>query len=410
MEKLLDTIRQSFDSIRGQKLRAFFTLLSIVIGVFAIMFSGSLVHTINSTVTQQIESLGENVFYIFRQPQMQMGHDWWKYQKRPKITLKQYNELNERIGTEFLVSGFAKSMGFLVKVGNLESNPNVVLCGVDANYFLTSNVDVDKGRAFIPSDIEFNKNFAVIGNDLLEKVFPKTNPIGKQIQVNNRPFTVIGTLKKKGSMFGQSQDNIVLLPITYYINYYSSEWDQDVNMFVKAPNRFELTSIIDETIGHMRVIRNLKPWEENDFEIETNESITEQFAGFTGFLSYFGFFSGLIALIAAGVGITNIMLITVKERTREIGIRKAVGAKKSWIVIHFISETIVLTLIGGIIGIIMGVVVGGLLGVMIGLSFTVSVKWVLLGLLISILLGLVSGVFPAYRAASLDPVDSLRYE
>jgi putative ABC transport system permease protein len=292
----------------------------------------------------------------------------------------------------------------------LESNPNVVLCGVDANYFLTSNVDVDKGRAFIPSDIEFNKNFAVIGNDLLEKVFPKTNPIGKQIQVNNRPFTVIGTLKKKGSMFGQSQDNIVLLPITYYINYYSSEWDQDVNMFVKAPNRFELTSIIDETIGHMRVIRNLKPWEENDFEIETNESITEQFAGFTGFLSYFGFFSGLIALIAAGVGITNIMLITVKERTREIGIRKAVGAKKSWIVIHFISETIVLTLIGGIIGIIMGVVVGGLLGVMIGLSFTVSVKWVLLGLLISILLGLVSGVFPAYRAASLDPVDSLRYE
>jgi putative ABC transport system permease protein len=410
MEKILDTIRQSFDSIRSQKLRAFFTLLSITIGVFAIMFSGSLVNTINQTVSNQIESLGQNVFYIFRVPQMSMGHDWWKYKKRPKITLKQYNELGEKMGPEILVSGFAKSMGFMVKANNLESDPNVVMCGVDANYFLTSNYDVDKGRALIPADIEFNKNFVLIGNDIIVKVFPKSNPIGKQIRINNRPFTVIGTLKKKGSMFGQSQDNLVLLPISYYINYYSSEWEQDLAVFIKAPNRFELTSVIDEAVGNMRVIRNLKPWQENNFEVETNESITEQFAGFTGFLSYFGFFCGLIALIAAGVGITNIMLITVKERTREIGIRKAVGAKKRWIVFHFISETIVLTLLGGTIGIVLGVVVGGLLGVLLGLSFTVSVKWVLLGFGISILLGLISGVYPAYRAASLDPVEALRYE
>jgi putative ABC transport system permease protein len=374
------------------------------------MFSGSLVNTINQTVSNQIESLGQNVFYIFRVPQMSMGHDWWKYKKRPKITLKQYNELGEKMGPEILVSGFAKSMGFMVKANNLESDPNVVMCGVDANYFLTSNYDVDKGRALIPADIEFNKNFVLIGNDIIVKVFPKSNPIGKQIRINNRPFTVIGTLKKKGSMFGQSQDNLVLLPISYYINYYSSEWEQDLAVFIKAPNRFELTSVIDEAVGNMRVIRNLKPWQENNFEVETNESITEQFAGFTGFLSYFGFFCGLIALIAAGVGITNIMLITVKERTREIGIRKAVGAKKRWIVFHFISETIVLTLLGGTIGIVLGVVVGGLLGVLLGLSFTVSVKWVLLGFGISILLGLISGVYPAYRAASLDPVEALRYE
>ncbi len=412
MEKFYDIIHQAFDSIRSQKLRAFFTLLSIAIGVFAITFSGSLTNSIDSTVNAQIESLGRYTFFITKVPAIQMGgNDWFKYRNRPEISYRQYLDLQEKTEDYAVVTGSAKSTGFTVKFGDLETDPDVTLVGTDHNFFLTSDLEISNGRALLQSDIEFNKNFAIVGNDILVKIFPN-NPdvIGKEIKIDNKPFTIIGTLKPKGALLGQSQDNIIIIPLSQFLTKFSSQWEQDVVLIVKANNPVEFSYILDETIGQMRIIRNLKPWQDNNFEVQTNESLSDQFGSLTGYLTYFGVFSGIIALIAAGVGITNIMLITVKERTREIGIRKAVGAKKRLIVLQFVSETIVLTLLGGLFGTIFGVVVGGGLGIFVGTSFTISVKWVLISLTISVLLGLASGVFPAYKAASLDPVDALRYE
>lgn len=412
MEKFLDIIYQAFDSIRTQKLRAFFTLLSITIGVFAITFSGSLVNSIDSTVNKQIESLGRYSFFITRMPAIQMGgHDWWKYRNRPEITFRQYLDLQDRVLDFAIVSGTARSAGLKIKSGNLETDPDVFLAGVDHNYFTISDAEILEGRPFLQNDIEYSNNFAVIGRDIIVKIFPKEKDlIGKSIKINNKSYTVIGTLKPKGAMLGRSQDNVVLIPISNYLTYFSSESEQDLTLIVRTDDPISFNYILDETIGQMRIVRNLKPWQENNFEVQTNESLSDQFSSLTGYLTYFGVFSGLIALIAAGVGITNIMLITIKERTREIGIRKAVGAKKRWILVQFISETIVLTMLGGLLGILLGVFGGGMLGIALGTSFAISTKWVFISLIISLILGLLSGVLPAMRAASLDPVDALRYE
>jgi len=236
------------------------------------------------------------------------------------------------------------------------------------------------------------------------------NPIGKRITIKNQNYEVIGMLESKGATLGRSQDNVIYIPISGFLKYYSSEWNESVTITIKAIGKGNRDATIDEAIGSLRVIRNLKPWEENDFEMDTNETITEQFSSFIGFLTYFGFFSGAIALIAAGVGIMNIMLVSVKERTREIGIRKAIGAKRKWILMQFIVETITLCQIGGLAGIIMGVGGGWALGSMAHMTIVFPVNWLIGAVVLCTVLGLLSGAYPAWKAAKLDPIEALRYE
>ncbi|MEN6295885.1 MAG: ABC transporter permease [Chloroherpetonaceae bacterium] len=412
MEKLLDTIRQAFDSIRTQKLRAFLTILSIVIGVFAIMFAGSLVSSINSTINQQLSALGENTFYITRMPSINIGggHQGRLYWMRPHLDIRQFQKFATRMQDVAIVTAITGSSGFVVKAGNLSTDPDVSLVGTDDKYFLTSNQEILEGRALTPTDIQYNRKVAIIGNDIIVKIFPRENPIGKEIRINNRPFTVIGILKPQGALMGQSQDNQIIIPVNLFLINFASRWEQDLTFVVRSPDKISLSSTIDEAVGNLRIIRNLKPYELNNFELETNESLSEQFASLTGYLSYFGVFSGVIALLSAGIGITNIMYISVKERTREIGIRKAVGATKRWIVFHFIFETVVITTLGGIFGIIVGFGFSAAFGLILGTKITLSLQWTLISLIVSIALGLISGVFPAWRAASLNPVDALRYE
>lgn len=411
MEKLLDTIKQAFDSIRTQKLRAFLTILSIVIGVFAIMFAGSLVESLNLTINQQLSALGENTFFITRMPSINMGgHQGRQYWMRPRLDYRQFQKFATRMQDVAIVTAMTGSSGFVVKAGNLSTDPNVTIIATDDKYFLTSNIDILDGRAFTPTDIQFNRNVAVIGNDVIVKIFPRENPIGKTIKINNHSFTVIGTIQPQGALMGQSQDNQVIIPINLFLLNFASRREQDLTYVIRANDRESLSATIDEAVGNLRIIRNLKPYQENNFEVETNESLADQFSSLTGYLSYFGVFSGIIALIAAGIGITNIMYISVKERTREIGIRKAVGATKRWIVFHFIFETVVITTLGGILGILVGFGFSALFGVFVGTKIVLSVQWTIISLVVSIVLGLISGVFPAWRAASLNPVDALRYE
>lgn len=358
----------------------------------------------------ELENIGETTFWIQRLPSIQTGHTWYKYRKRKPITFRQYKELRRMTQSTNIISGSSFTAGVVVNFANLSTDPNVYLIGADPNYFITNAVDVEYGRPITEEDVNLNRNVAIIGNDVVVKIFPNVNPIGKEINIKNQKYTVIGVLQKRGALLGQSKDNQVLIPLTSFLQFYASPWEESLNISVKATSRETLQETIDEIIGNLRIIRNVKPWEENSFEIETNETITEQFGGFVKYLSIFGFISGAFALIAAGVGIMNIMLVAVKERTREIGIRKAVGAKKRWILTQFIIESISICQIGGLIGIVLGFVAGYLLGNVIQIPLTFPLPWIILSVVVCTILGVGFGAYPAYRAANLDPIESLRYE
>lgn len=406
-----ESILIALDSIRLNKLRAGLTLLSISIGVFAIIVAMGLVKSINTTVTEQIADLGENTFSIFRVPKIQLGGNAWRmYRNRKPITYREAQDFKKQMTSAFAISSSSTSSGHTVKFQNNETNPNVSLIGTDSDYFITNNVNIADGRPFYQGDIEFNRNVAIIGNDISLLLFPSGNAIGKDITVGKQRYTIVGITEAKGAILGNSQDNYVIIPLTQFLKYYSERWEESLNINVKALSKEGFSFVVDEAIGIMRGIRDVQPWQMNSFELETNESLATQFESITGFLSIFGFISGIIALIAAGIGIMNIMLVTIKERTREIGIRKAIGARKHWIMVQFITETITLSQIGGFIGIGMGLGLASLLSSSLGLSISIPLDWIIYSIIICTFMGVTFGAYPAWKAANLDPIDALRYE
>ena len=408
---VFESVWMAIDSIRSNKLRAFLTLLSISIGVFAIIGAGTAVNSLNSTIDDQLATLGENTYTIQQMPAfITSDAEWHKYAKRKPITYDQASEFEKLAEMPQAIGIFNRTGGIVAKFGNLQTDPDVWMLGANDGYFNASNYTVKEGRTFTKFDIQNNGQVAMLGNDVVVKIFPNVNPIGKTVLINNYPFEVIGVMKPLGGMFGQSQDNNVVVPISYFLKYFANEDDASMAINVKAPSRLALNDCIDETIGIMRTLRNLKPWEANSFEVVTNEAIGEQFASFTNYIAYFGFICGFVALIAAGVGIMNIMLVSVKERTREIGVRKAIGAKKSWILAQFLIESITLCLIGALIGVAMGVIVGGILSSMGSMHVSVPVSWVIVSVLLCSMIGAGFGGYPAWKAANLDPIDALRYE
>ncbi len=407
---ILQSIIMALQAVKANKLRSFLTLISIAIGVFSLIAVGSLIESLNSTVDDQLESLGETSIFIQKAPAMQFGNEWRKYARRKSITYSQFNDFKEQMELTKIMSAFSVSSGKTLKSGNKETDPNVSLMGADENYFTIMSDNLIAGRSLTLDDIRFKRNVIVIGNDVVIKLFPNGNALGKDITIGQQKFTVVGLLEPKGAMMGQSQDNRVIIPVTLFLKYYASQWDESLTIQMRAPTKALIDETMDEAIGILRTLRNVQPWEENDFEIESNEAIGDQFSSLTEYLVYFGWVTGGISLLAAGVGIMNIMLISVKERTKEIGVRKAVGAKSINIVIQFLIETITLAQLGGLIGIILGIVVGNIFGQMMGMELTLPFIWILIAVSICTFMGIIFGVYPAFKAAKLDPIDALRYE
>jgi len=242
-----------------------------------------------------------------------------------------------------------------------------------------------------------------------KKLFDFVDPIGKYVKVDGYKLRVIGILEKQGASFGQSQDNFAVVPITTFQNFYGRR-KRSINITVSSKTKEEYNDLIEKATGYFRTIRKVPAGEEDDFGIYSNESVLGQINNMTSGVKTGAIAIGLIALLAAGIGIMNIMLVSVTERTKEIGIRKAIGARRNNILIQFLSEAVILSLIGGVIGIVLGLLVGNLAGSFLNAAAAIPVNWVVIGVLLCVVVGVGFGTYPAYKAANLDPIEALRHE
>ncbi|MFH5883814.1 ABC transporter permease [Halalkalibaculum sp. DA3122] len=405
---IIEVVKQAFSSLAANKLRSALTLLAIVVGVFAIISASTAVLVLDTFFKETLTLMGGNVINISKYPSVRMGGDWQQYRNRKDITFETLEELQERVR---LVSDINPDETFSqtnVLYGDQETEPNVPIRGSNQYYLSNNAYELADGRNFTSEDIQYRRPVAIIGKDVRETLFEVEYPLGKTIRIDGRPYRVIGLVEEKGSVFGNSLDNFVLIPYTTAMNVYGSERNIDIQ--VRAPSMMSVNASMDELTGLLRTIRKVPPGEQNDFEIETNESLSGAFDQFTGVLYIFGVVVGGIALLGAGIGVMNIMLVSVTERTREIGIRKAVGATKKAITSQFLMEAVVICQIGGIVGMFIGIAGGNLLA--FWMESSVVFPWMAAGAGIvgMTIIGVMFGVYPAFKAAKLDPIESLRYE
>ncbi len=405
-----EAFRMAWDALRSHKMRSFLTLLGMVIGVFAIIVSVTGVSVIDVYFKDKLQFLGASTFTIRRTPAIQLGELDRSVRNRPPITYEQVERLKRVMTIPVTISPIEDFYLGAVRYGKEETEPNVVLLGTDEHMLGNFSYEIDLGRFFSEQDVQFGRPVMVLGSAVAETLFPNISPLGKQVRMDGHKYEVIGVLKEKGSFLGFNQDNRVFAPITRLFSLYGQPERNIATISVRVHDPQLIQAAMEEVTGRLRVIRKVPPGEDNNFEIETNDSMQSIFDAFTGTLTMGGAVIGLIALLASGIGIMNIMLVSVTERTREIGIRKAVGARSRDILRQFLFEAFFLCQIGGVIGILLGALVGNLVAVYFDISATFPLGWALGAVFMVTAIALVFGGYPALKAARLNPIDSLRYE
>lgn len=408
---LSELIKISLNTLRANKLRAALTLAGIIIGVFSIIAIMTLLNALQAGIEGGLSELGSNTFQIQKFPAIQMGgpgHNR-KYRNREDITYEQGLRLIDKATVYKYISLEDYVYSKVFKNSKESTNPNNTIGGVLPHYLECNNRTVQFGRFITDADLINNNRVAVIGMDIVDRLFPNVNPIGQNIIIDNNQFQIIGVFEKKGEGFGQSNDNFALLPITTMQQIYGKN-NRTINIAIQAPSKETFNESIENVVSVMRSIRKDKPGEPDSFEIFSNESLITQVNSFTVYFKYGAGFISFIAMLAAGVGIMNIMLVSVTERTKEIGIRKAIGAKNSSVLIQFLIEAIILCEFGGVIGIALGILTGNLVGLYLSSPVVIPYDWVVIGLVVCSVVGIIFGVYPAYKAAKLNPIDALRYE
>jgi putative ABC transport system permease protein len=409
--KIRQTLAVALQSLKTNKLRTMLTILGVVVGIFSIIVVMTIITMLQNSIENGVSQLAKNTFQIQKFPVMVGGGPGSRdrYRNRKDLKLEEFDELSKRLTQAKYMGAEMWNFGSIVKYGNKETNPNIQVAGITLGAMRTNDWKVSYGREFRDNDIQYSNDICLLGNEIVEKLFASINPVGQIVRVDGRPILVAGVLEQQPQLFGQSQDNYMVLPITTWQSMYGKR-KRSVNITVMSYSKDDYNTTIEAAIGHMRSIRKVGPGEENDFDIYSNESIIGQINDITSGVKIGALVVSIIALIAAGVGIMNIMLVSVTERTKEIGIRKALGARKKNILLQFLIEAVVLCIIGGIIGIFIGIAIGNLAGSAINAQAAVPYDWVVIGISLCVFVGVLFGTYPAYKAANLDPIEALRYE
>jgi len=406
-----ENIAIGFSAIRMNMLRAILTIFIIAFGIMSLISMLTAVDGIKNALYDNFASVGSNSFNIGNRDAMEnMNRGGIREKENPPIRYSEGLAFKRRFGSQANISiSVNAAMDAVAEYGSVKTSPKTQVLGADENYLSLSGLQLSEGRNFFPTDIDDAYKCAIIGASLKNDLFGSNPAAGKYFQINNQKYLVAGVLQKKGSSFGQSQDDMIIIPVTAAQDQFIvSNVSYNIDARIKDINKMDVS--IDEATGLLRVIRKLKINEDNNFFITKSDSMAETLIGTVAVVRVFAFVIGLITLLGASVGLTNIMLVSVKERTREIGVRKALGASFKNIRNQFLWESVVITQIGGIFGIIAGILLGNVVAHFISGSFIIPWVWIITGFILCIVVGIFAGLYPAIKAAKLDPIESLRYE
>jgi len=406
-----ESLGMALNAVTAHKLRSALTLLGVLIGVFSIIVVMTAMRVLKNNIETEMSQLGANTFAIQKWPAVQFEgpSGWEKIRRRSNITLAQSRLVAEKATLAASVGIEEDFWGGQMETRFQKSAPGVRTWGETPGSFPAKNWIVADGRPLTDSDVDNARDVCVLADALSQTLFPFGSPVGEKLKIDGINYQVVGVLAPKGATMGGNQDNFVIIPITTGLNRYGMRW-RSLTILVQARDKETYEDCLEQVRGIMRVTRKVTPGAEDDFELFSNDSLIAQFDNFTRTVRIGVAVVSSIALLAAGIGIMNIMLVSVTERTREIGIRRAIGAKKRNIMTQFIIEAVVLCEVGGVIGVLLGILGGNAVALFFKAPPVIPFDWIALGLAICSVVGIVFGTYPAYKAANLDPIESLRYE
>ena len=409
--QIRQSLFQSLDAVRANWFRAGVTIFIIALGITALVGVLTSIDGIRAGMVSSFSRMGANTLNIRNwSSDVQTGNQRGRRRKYfPPITFREYQEFKERFASTSIVGGEGYGgSGLTAKYLDRETNQDMRLIGVDENYLKTARYEILEGRSIVADDVKLARNFAVVGHEVKTRLFPNESAIGKIITIKKHKYKVIGVYEKVGNSSMGGQDKVVTVPISTLRNHESYLGSLTLNLYVDDP--LELEFITQEATGAFRLVRDLRPTEENDFSVTRSDSFVDRAMESLSVLTVTAQIIALITLLGASVALLNVMLVSVTERTNEIGLRKALGATNKNIRQQFLFEAVTICQIGGLLGIVLGLLVGNLVStLLLKGSFVVPWAWLIIGLVACFLVGIASGYYPAHKASRVDPIESLRH-